>query len=126
MIRQPRQKNDAHLGFIRGLSCLICLDNTSTEAAHVRMSSPRAGKRSVGAGEKPDDKWTIPLCNEHHRAQHAENEREFWMRLGINPVFVSLALWAASGNHDLGEAIVREHSELVLVQQMRGTTAWSG
>jgi hypothetical protein len=108
MIKQPRQHSERHLAFIRGLSCIVCQDNTSTEAAHLRLSDPRVGKRQVGTGEKPDDKWTLPLCSRHHREQHATNERVFWR--GTDPALVALALWAASGNHDIGEHIVRYHA----------------
>jgi hypothetical protein len=108
MIRQPRQHSERHLDFIRGLSCLRCLDNTSTEAAHLRLSDPRVGKRPVGTGEKPSDMWTLPLCGKHHREQHTINERVFWR--GMDPALVALALWAATGNHDVGEGIVRYHA----------------
>jgi hypothetical protein len=107
-MRQPRQHSDRHLEFVRGLPCLRCLDDTSTEAAHLRLSDPRVGKRQVGTGEKPDDKWTLPLCGRHHREQHATNERLFWG--DADPALVALALWAASGNHEIGESIVRYHA----------------
>lgn len=126
MIRQPRQKNDRHLDFVRSLSCVVCLDNTATEAAHVRYADRKAGKRPVGTGEKPDDRWTVPLCGDHHRDQHKHNEREWWLSQGINPIMVSLALYGASGNHDLAEEIVREHSEAAIETALRNTTAWSG
>ena len=109
MIKQPRQKNEAHLAYIRQLPCVFpgCSDNTSTEAAHVREGRPTLGKRHVGVGEKPDDKWTVPLCSKHHRFQHEDGEHEFWYCAGRNPVVLALALWAATGNHELGEQIVR-------------------
>lgn len=126
MIRQPRQKNDRHLDFVRSLSCVICLDNTATEAAHIRYSAPKVGKRETGKGEKPSDIFTVPLCGHHHREQHARNEREWWLEKGINPLIVSLALWAHTGRHDIGEWIVREHSEAAIETALRNTTAWSG
>jgi hypothetical protein len=110
MIRQPRQHSERHLDFIRGLPCVACQDDTSTEAAHVRFSSLAAGKRQVGKGERPDDKWTVPLCGRHHRIQHQDNERAFWANHQIDPVFLALALWAATGNHELGEMIVRANA----------------
>jgi hypothetical protein len=112
-MRQPRQHSEKHLDFIRGLPCLVCQDNTSTEAAHIRGASRRSGKRHVGKGEKPDDKWTVPLCGVHHREQHHVGESAFW--LGQDPFFVALALWAATGNNELGETIVFENCG----QQMR-------
>lgn len=107
LARTPRIKNDAHLQFVRGLSCVVCGDNTSTEAAHVRFNDDRAAKRWTGKGEKPHDRWAIPLCGKCHRGQHAGNEREFWHSQGIDPIFICLALWAETGNHQAGEIIVR-------------------
>jgi hypothetical protein len=108
MFRTPRQHNDAHLRFIRGLRCIICGDNTSTEAAHVRFQCRPAGKRYAGKGEKPDDRWTLPLCGQHHRDQHSMDEEMFWEGVGCDPIFYAMALWGVTGNHALGEQIVHE------------------
>ena len=109
--REPREHNERHLGFIRGLPCCICHDNTSTEAAHVRYGSPQNGKRYVGKGEKPSDKWTVPLCGRHHAIQHQIGEREFWLIAGIDPVQLAADLFACTGDHATGERIVmRAHA----------------
>lgn len=105
--RKPRQHNETHLDFIRGLPCLLCLDNTSTEAAHIRFSDPRAAKRHCGIAERPDDRWTLPLCNTHHREQHAMNEREFWQAQRLDPIFYALALWNVTGDAEAAETIIR-------------------
>lgn len=104
MKRNPRQKDDSHLKFIRGLPCCICGDNTSTEAAHVRMPDPTIAKPLTGIAIKPDDKFTVPLCGKHHRDQHGMSEREWWYGRG-DPVKIALALYAVSGDHELGERI---------------------
>lgn len=109
-MRQPRQHSEKHLAFIRQLPCMVCGNNTSTEAAHIRFAMPSAGKRGVGMGEKPDDKWTVPLCGKHHKEQHHIGETTFWRNEIRDPIFVALALWAATGNHELGEQIVRASS----------------
>lgn len=110
MIRTPRAHSAAHLDGIRQLPCLICLDNTSTEAAHIRYGDRAAGKRQTGKGEKPDDAFALPLCGRHHREQHEGNEMAFWVSHRIDPIRVSLALWKASGNHELCEQIVMENA----------------
>jgi len=102
-----RQKDNKHLDFIRGLPCAVCLDNTSTEAAHVRFASAKLGKRQTGMAEKPDDAFTIPLCGKCHRNQHAMNERAWWNGYEIDPLAMALALYRASGDHEAGENIVR-------------------
>jgi len=113
MIRQPRQHSEKHLRYIRRLPCVICGDPTTTEAAHVRFSSIQFGKRQVGVGEKPDDKWVVPLCGAHHRTQHQENERAFWAAHRINPLSVADELWSATGDHERGEQIVLRASRAV-------------
>lgn len=106
-MKHPRQHNDKHLDFIRQLPCLCCLNNICTEAAHVRFSDARAAKVNPGVGRKPDDKWTVPLCGDHHRKQHSMDEDEFWSHEGIDPIFVAMALYLNSGDTEAGEQIIR-------------------
>ncbi len=90
--REPRQKDNKHLDFIRSLPCCIC-GGINTEAAHIRVGSINHGKRETGMSEKPSDKWTVPLCNEHHREQHdAGNELVWWASKGIDPFMLALTL----------------------------------
>lgn len=95
--RRPRIKEPKHLDLIRQLPCVVC-NTMPVEAAHIRSGSPRHGKRYVGVAEKSDDKWTLPLCPKHHRAQHAMNELKFWQLHNIDPFATALALWAAEGD----------------------------
>lgn len=101
-----RRLNPAHLEWVRSLPCVICGDNTATEAAHVRFGDARAAKPQTGMGIRPDDRWAVPLCGRHHRNQHSKGERRFWQDMGIDPIFVALALDAESGNHEAGCQIV--------------------
>lgn len=102
-----RQRDNNHLDFVRGLPCIICKDDTSTEAAHIRYAEPRLGKRQTGMGEKSDDAFALPLCGRHHREQHTQNERAWWNGYAIDPVALALALYRVSGDHEAGERIVR-------------------
>jgi hypothetical protein len=114
MQRQPRKKENGHLAFIRGLPCCVCGDNTSTEAAHVRYPCRRFAKPKVGMGEKPDDKWTVPLCGDCHLGpggQHKSNEYYWWSMRGIDPLPLALALYAHSGDHEAGCQIIEAHHE---------------
>lgn len=87
--RQPRVRDERHLRLIRQLPCLIC-GRYPAEAAHIRYGDAEHGKPKTGAGEKPDDKWTLPLCAEHHRtgkdAQHGAGERRWWESWGVDPL----------------------------------------
>lgn len=103
--REPRVKCKRHLDFVRGLPCVVCHDNTTTEAAHVKLTHNTAEKRHVGGAEKADDKWTVPLCGRHHRDQHDMSEKEFWRTVGIDPIRVCKALWSVTGDHEEGERI---------------------
>jgi hypothetical protein len=99
--------NEAHRKFIRSLPCLVCGDNTSVECAHIRYSDARIAKTETGMGTKPADCFTVPLCGLHHRKQHEGSERKFWIQGDCDPVLVSLALYAVSGDYEQGMAIVR-------------------
>jgi hypothetical protein len=106
IIKRPRIKNEKHLAFVRSLPCLVCGDNTTTEAAHIRSGELAIGKRPTGMGEKPSDCWVIPLCGEHHREQHAMYERAFWFAKGIDPFRAAAFLYCVSGDFEAGETII--------------------
>jgi hypothetical protein len=104
--RRPRQRDPRHLDFIRQLPCLIT-GRRPVEAAHIRYADLPKGKPHTGMGEKPDDRWTVPLHPEMHRKQHAMGERRFWEEQGIDPCAVAQALYAVSGNVKEGLKVLR-------------------
>ena len=111
MLKQPRQHNNKHLEFIRSLPCLICGDNISTEASHIRYSDAKRNKINPGVGAKPDDKYTLPLCNLHHMNQHMiGNERRFWNVIGLDPIPLALELYKISGDYEKGCEIIQKAS----------------
>jgi hypothetical protein len=104
-LKRPREKDERHCDFIRSLRCVVCQDNTTVECAHIRFSDARVAKVNPGS-HRPHDRWTLPVCGKHHREQHTMEERAFWIRYGIDPIFVALALYSVSGDHEAGEQIV--------------------
>ncbi len=92
--REPRRLDPGFLKYTRGLPCLSCGYRVS-EAAHIRMASPKHNKRSTGMGEKPDDRWVVPLCGLCHRngdgAQHKVGEEVFWADLGLDPCEIAIS-----------------------------------
>lgn len=106
--KRPRQHDEAHLKFVRQLPCVVCGNDTSTEAAHIRFACLEVGKRHVGKGEKPDDLWAVPLCGVHHRMQHEFGEEQFWHAWGRDPIKIALALWAHTGLHEVGTTIAKQ------------------
>ena len=114
MQRSPRVRDREYLDFIRSLPCLLCGDNTSVEAAHVRMACAQVDKRAVGIGEKADDCWTVPLCGKHHRSQHTRAERLFWSEHAVDPLLACLALGFAyvNDNREAAERIIRAHNSV--------------
>lgn len=105
MERDPRQVESAYKGFIARLPCVACfragvINKKKVVVAHVRMPIFDAGWRETGMQEKPNDRRTVPLCDDHHRdnspiGQHQVGERLFWEQLGINPAELCAALSAA-------------------------------
>lgn len=113
MQRRPREKNEAHMAFIRTLPCLLCAEDTTVECCHVRMADRSVAKPMTGIATKCDDRFTLPLCGAHHRDQHTiGNEQIFWGVKGIDPVKTALALWSVTGDYERGCAIVRAVNEL--------------
>lgn len=91
--RRPRVHDEAHLQRTRSYYCIVCGDNTSVEAAHIRFSCIQVSKRDTGGQEKPDDMWVLPMCSDCHRKQHKVSERGFWEALNIEPIQVAQALY---------------------------------
>ncbi len=102
-----RKKNETYLDYIRGLPCVVCGDNVTVEAAHLRMANLKLAKRQTGMGEKPDDKWTLPLCGRHHGIQHTMGEKLFWEKLDIDPFYLALALMRVFSNQEVAEQIIK-------------------
>jgi hypothetical protein len=105
--RRPRDRNEDHLKWIRGLHCCVC-GSPDPDPAHIRAASNVHGKRETGGAEKPSDRWVAPLCRTHHDEQHAAgNELVWWASKGIDPFGLALSLYAVSGDDEIGDAILR-------------------
>jgi hypothetical protein len=104
--KRKRQEAPDYLKQIRMLPCLVC-GGRPVEAAHIRTGSLVYAKRETGTAEKPDDRWTLPLCAEHHREQHQGNEIAFWASHGIDPFSTACALWGAKGDDEAMFLIIR-------------------
>lgn len=107
--RQPRERDNRHLAFIRRLPCAACGIAGPCDAAHLRAGDLNIGKRHTGKAEKPSDRWTAPLCRDCHTRQHSGAELAFWSAIGIDPFDLCQALYAVSGDTTAGEQILRNH-----------------
>jgi len=115
--RDPRERDPAFLGYVAKLPCLACMVSGKVKwgvhVAHLRAASPEHDKRYTGKGEKPSDRWTLPLCPPHHVgdltrvpfSQHEMGELDFWARLGIaDPFQVCIDLYEAFQRRPRGSA----------------------
>lgn len=100
--RDPREEDSKHLAFIRTQPCCLPFCKREAEPAHLRMNNLAIGKELTGKGEKPHDKFCVPLCPYHHRTgidcQHNSNEKAWWARTGLNPWAIAASLWIESGS----------------------------
>lgn len=97
--RQPRERDEAYLAYLRTLPCEIC-GGLGCDPAHIRSPSLVHGKDQTGAGRKPSDKWALPLCRPHHDEQHRTNELDWWAGYGINPFDRAQQLYASRPGAD--------------------------
>ena len=102
----PRRRTQ-HLAFVRQLPCVACGKAAPSEAAHVRSGS------DGGAGMKPSDRYSLPLCTDCHAIQHEFGELTFWSVLRIDPLNAALRLWAVSGDVQAGERVVFRARQLM-------------
>lgn len=103
--RQPREKNERHLAWLRTLPSLVP-GQGPVEAAHVRYGELRYFKPITGMAEKPSDKYAVPLAHGAHMDQHAHSERKWWEARRIDPILIACLLWLHSGNDEAGQHIV--------------------
>ena len=83
--RKDRVPDMAYMGFVAEFPCVVCRkrgvkQKTITEVAHV-------GDTGRGLGAKCDDRETLPICGEHHRAgpdSHHVLGKGFWKAHGLN------------------------------------------
>lgn len=110
--KRPRVEDVQHLKFIRTLHCCIC-GKPDPDPAHIRSANQIYGKRETGGAEKASDKWTVPLCREHHDEQHAAgNELVWWASKQIDPFGLALALHAATGDDEIADGIIRSNMKV--------------
>jgi len=107
LMKEPREHDNGYLDAIRKLPCTVCGIWIGTEAAHIRMTSAeweiKTGVRTgAGGGEKPHDRWAVPLCVSHHRtgnyAEHVIGTIAFWKRHELDPHAIADALYRAYPN----------------------------
>jgi len=90
--KHPRVRDDGFLKFIRTQPCVHC--GQASQACHIRSGSVAYAKPPTGMAEKPDDKWTVPMCRACHGEQHSQNELEFWRLRGVDPFALAIKLYA--------------------------------
>lgn len=95
--KRPRQRDSGYLAWLRLQPCCAC-GHDKSDAAHIRSTTMEAeeryGKRPCGGGEKPDDKWAVPMCRSCHSTQHHMNELVFWSSRGMNPFALARRYYA--------------------------------
>lgn len=91
--RDPRQRDESFLAFVRKQPCCVCGKPAPSDAAHIRAANPMLGKRYCGKGEKPHDRFCTPLCREHHAQQHSMAEMAFWEMVMLNPFKIAHDLY---------------------------------
>ena len=121
--RHPRERDPGYLAFLRRLPCIAAVMGKAgcegaIQAAHLRFSDAKGGRRNPGMSSKPHDRHATPLCAHHHlRDQHTRQEQAFWNDLGVDPGDLSAALYAAYQAGDDGSAVLRRFAPVTRSQR---------
>lgn len=115
--RKPREKDEGYLRWIRTLPCVIT-GARPVEACHIRFADPRFAKFETPMGQKPHDKWTLPMRPDYHRQQHTMNEKLFWARIGIDPCQVASALYGCGQDDAEAEIILSQARALAATMKV--------
>lgn len=101
-----RWRSQAHRKWVSGHYCIVegCR-SMPIECAHVRLGLP-AGEQA-GMGFKPGDMWTVALCQEHHREQHAMGEASFAAKHNLNLVAAAQEFFRASPHRHKAKLLER-------------------
>lgn len=91
--RDPRQRDPAYLAFLRAQPCCVCAKPGPSDPCHIRMANLVLGKRYTGKGEKPHDRYSVPMCRAHHDEQHSMSESKFWQIVMLNPFKIAHDLY---------------------------------
>lgn len=91
--RDPRQRDPAFLAFLRQHPCCVCGKPGPSDPCHIRMANLVLGKRYTGKGEKPHDRYSVPMCRPHHDEQHSMSESKFWQIVMLNPFKIAHDLY---------------------------------
>jgi hypothetical protein len=95
--RQPRRHDPGYLRWLSKRPCCVCGTAPPSDACHIRFASLAYGKREVGMGEKPDDRWSLPMCRACHVKQHGMNEKDFWRERHILPLLLAQKFYSEYG-----------------------------
>ena len=90
--------SDQHLKNIRALPCCVCFAPGPSEAHHLKQTSAK----ERGASVKSTDRWTVPLCNEHHihgvERAGSKNELSWFFERGVDALALAHSLWGTAGD----------------------------
>lgn len=100
-------KHPEHLENIRRLPCAVCSKAPPSECHHVKAAG------GGGMGMKVSDRWTIPLCNEHHihgiEKAGSRNEVSWFQKRGVDALTLASALWANRHSLDAMTEVLKAH-----------------
>jgi hypothetical protein len=87
ILKRKAIKSLSHLKWVsKNYTCVIC-KNPEVQVCHIR-NLPFG---NVGLAQK-NDAFVTAMCYPHHREQHTMNERKFWTKYKINPIYISYKL----------------------------------
>lgn len=99
------RRSASHRKWIRGFGCSVPGCATyPVECAHVQASSEVPEEERGGTGYKPHDKWTYPLCRDHHEEAHRTGHNVMDEKYGLDRAEIARTLYKISPHRHAWEA----------------------
>lgn len=101
----------SHLINIRSLPCSVCEGREGIEAHHLKSA---AAAKERGVFMRATDRWSTPLCREHHNSVErigSRRERDWFSSFGIDCHALAQGLWNAKADAVQMDFVLRAHKQ---------------
>lgn len=92
--KTERLRSPRHLAWVRTLPCSV--PGCRGDMVQTHMVQAHHVRKGAGVGLKPSDRYSAPICIDHHAEGHTSGWRTFEVRHGLDLSAIAARLWVES------------------------------